>query len=308
MRRSSPLRLDRKRSGTLLASRGAVRRLAAGLVVTCGLAVVASLEGAQLGIPFTSSRQSQKDVRAVQPATTPQQAAEAGYDGGLRFCRIRFNTSPEGDGAGWFVDYPRADENLSIRLSQLTKLPITTVGEGDPVHIVLRLTETELFNCPWVMMTEPGGADFSAAEAKQLGEYLRKGGFLWADDFWGSRAWEWWSMQIAKALPPGEFPIVDVPIEHPMFHTLFDIKEIPQIPNIGLWESAHQTSERGSDSPQAYARAIFDKKGRLMVFMTFDTDFGDSFERETESADYFQRFSIPAYQIAADVLIYAMTH
>jgi len=175
-----------------------VRRFAAALVVTCGLAVVASIEGAQLGIPF---RHSQK-AAAPAHATTPAQAAEAGYDGGLRFCRIQFNTSAEGDGAGWFVDYPRADENLSLRLSQLTKLPITTVGEGDPVRLVLRLSETELFQCPWVMMTEPGGADLSGEEAKRLGEYLRKGGFLWADDFWGSHAWEWWSMQIAKALPP----------------------------------------------------------------------------------------------------------
>jgi hypothetical protein len=115
-------------------------------------------------------------------------------------------------------------------------------------------------------------------------------------------------MQIGKVLSPDQFPIVDVPIEHPMFHTMFDIKSIPQIPNVGQWESSHTTSERGADSPQAYTRAIFDKKGRLMVFMTFDTDFGDSFERETDSPDYFQNMSVPAYEIAADVLIYALTH
>ena len=279
-----------------------VRRSVAAVVVTCGLAVVASLEGAQRGISFKPVKHSQIDV------SSPQAAADQGYDGGFRFCRIRFNTSPEGDGAGWYVDYPRADENLSLRLSQLTRIPVTTVGEGEPVRLVLQLTDTDLFQCPFVMMTEPGGADFSQKEAKQLGAYLRKGGFLWADDFWGSRAWEWWSMQIAKALPPDEYPIVDVPLDHPMFHTMFDIKEIPQIPNIGLWESSHITSERGADSPQAYARAIFDKKGHLMVFMTFDTDFGDAFERETESPDYFQRFSVPAYEIGSDVLIYALTH
>jgi hypothetical protein len=271
------------------------------LVVTCGLAVIASLAAAQYR-PLTLTKHSQIDV------TTPQAAAEEGYDGGFRFCRIRFNTSADGDGAGWFVDYPRADENLSLRLSQLTRIPVTTVGEGEPVRLVLQLTEAELFQCPFVMMTEPGGADLSAEEAAQLGAYLRKGGFLWADDFWGSRAWQWWSMQMAKALPPGEFPIVDVPLDHPMFHTMFDIKEIPQIPNIGQWESSHTTSERGSDSAEAHGRAIFDKKGRLMVFMTFNTDFGDSFERETESPDYFQRFSVPAYEIASDVILYALTH
>jgi len=277
-----------------------VRRYAAALAL--GFVIVASLAAAQGAGAFKAHKHSQTAVNS------PQAAAEEGYDGGLRFCRIKFNTSPDGDGAGWFVDYPRADENLSLRISQLTRIPITTVGEGDPVRLVLQLTEEELFQCPWVMMTEPGGADLTPQEAAKLGEYLRKGGFLWADDFWGTRAWEWWSQQIAKALPPDEYPIVDIPIDHPMFHTMFDVKEIPQIPNIGQWESSHTTSERGADSPHAYVRGIFDKKGRLMVFMTFDTDFGDSFERETESPDYFQRFSVAAYEIKKDVLIYALTH
>ena len=46
---------------------------------------------------------------------------------------------------------------------------------------------------------------------------------------------------------------------------MFDIKEIPQIPNIGQWESSHTTSERGADSPRAYARAIFDKKDGFLT-------------------------------------------
>ena len=274
-------------------------RLTVASLLAAALAVVASVEGAQ--------RQSAPTFPQIE-AVSPAAAAADGYDGGFRFCRIRFRTSREGDGAGWYVDYPRADENLSIRLSQLTRIPVTTVGEGDPVHLVLRLTDAELFQCPFVMMTEPGGADFDDQEAAQLRTYLMKGGFLWADDFWGSRAWAWWSSQIAKALPPAEYPIVEVPLDHPMFHTVFDVKEIPQIPNIGLWVTAHITSERGADSAEPHARAIMDKKGRVMVFMTFNTDFGDAFERETESPDYFQRFSVPAYQIAADVLVYALTH
>lgn len=274
-------------------------RLTVAVIVAAAAAAVAAGEGVQRP---AASGSPQIDV--VSPAA----AAADGYDGGFRFCRIRFRTSPDGDGAGWYVDYPRADENLSIRLSQLTNIPVTTVGEGEPVNIVLELSDAELFQCPFVMMTEPGGADLNAQEAAQLRSYLLKGGFLWADDFWGSHAWEWWSSQIAKALPPDEYPIVELPLDHPIFHTLFDVKEIPQIPNIGLWVSSHLTSERGADSAEAHARAILDKKGRVMVFMTFNTDFGDSFERETESPDYFHRFSVPAYEIAADVLIYAFTH
>ena len=282
-----------------------MRRIVGATVITCGLAVAATLEGATIKNLFNAVQRAQSDATA----TTPRAAAEEGYDGGLRFCRIRFNNNAtQGDGAGWFVDYPRADENVSLRLSQLTRVPITTVGEGDPVRLVVQLTEEELFQCPWIMMTEPGGLEMTDQEAAALGKYLRKGGFLWADDFWGSRAWQWWSAQIARALPPDEFPIVDVPMDHPMYHNMFDVTEIPQIPNIGQWETTHTTSERGFDSAQAHGRAIFDKKGRLMVFMTFNTDFGDSFERETESPDYFHRFSVPAYEIVSNVLVYSLTH
>ena len=273
-------------------------------VVLAGCLAVGSVaECAQRSSPSPSPQTSSR----IEP-TAREAAGAAGYDGGFRFCRIRFRTSPLGDGNGWYVDYPRADENLSVRVSELTNIPVTTVGEGTPVHIVIGLTDPELFQCPFVMMTEPGGAEFDAQEAAQLRLYLLKGGFLWADDFWGSRAWEWWSHQIAKALPPSEYPIVEVPIDHPMYHTLFNVGGLPQIPNIGLWVRSHITSERGADSAQAHGRAIFDQKGHAIVFMTFNTDFGDAFEQESVSPDYFERFSVPAYEIGADVIIYALTH
>ena len=45
----------------------------------------------------------------------------AKYDGAFMFCRIMFRQNPYGDGDGWSVDYPRADVNLSYRLSELTR-------------------------------------------------------------------------------------------------------------------------------------------------------------------------------------------
>ena len=230
------------------------------------------------------------------------------YDGGFHFCRLWFRNGYEGDGDGWYVDFPRADENLSIRLAELTKAPVTNDLEGTPEHYLVRLIDPALFQCPFLMMSEPGGSFFSADEAANLRMYLLKGGFLWADDFWGTLAWTNWENQIRKALPASEYPIVDLTTEHPMFHTLFNIDTLPQIPNIGLWTHYHQTSERGPDSAQMHARAIMDHKGRVIVFMTHNTDFGDAYEREAESPDYFQRFSVNGYAIGIDVLLYSMTH
>src|ERR1044071_3504822 len=156
-------------------------------------------------------------------------------------------------------------------------------AEGDPNHAVFPLTDSELFRCPFVMMTEPGGSYFDEDEAKALRTYLVKGGFLWADDFWGSDDWAWWTGQIHKALPAADYPIFDIPLDHPIFHTLFNISEVPPIPNIGLWVRAQITSARGADSAVPHFRGINGQRGRLIVVMTHNTDFGDAYERESES-------------------------
>src|SRR6185295_5934140 len=82
------------------------------------------------------------------------------YDGNFHFCRLYFRNGFTGDGDGWYVDYPRADENLSIRLAELTKAPVTHDYEGNPDHYVVRLIDAALFQCPFLMMSEPGGSFF----------------------------------------------------------------------------------------------------------------------------------------------------
>ena len=238
------------------------------------------------------------------PMATPES-----FDGGFNFCRIMFSPNSDGDGAYWYVDYPRADINLSIRLSELTRTRISRSASGEPNNVVLHLTDDLLFQCPFIMMTEVGTTYFSPQEAERLREYLLKGGFLWADDFWGTRAWQVWAGEIGKALPPSEYPIVDVPLTHPLFHQQFDVKRVIQIPSIGMWRVlGGGTSERGTDSAVPEARAIFDKQGRMMVFITHNTDFGDAFEEEASDPQYFYTFSVEGYQTGINVLLYALTH
>ena len=59
------------------------------------------------------------------------------FDGRFHFCRIVFRNSLEGDGGGWSVDYPRADINLSIRLSELTKTNVSKAASGEPNHLLV---------------------------------------------------------------------------------------------------------------------------------------------------------------------------
>ena len=231
------------------------------------------------------------------------------FDGRFNFCRVVFASDFRGDGANWSVDYPRADINLSIRLSELTNTSISRLPSGEPNNLLVRLTDPELFECPFIMMTEVGAASITDDQAAQLRVYLEKGGFLWADDFWGSYAWDWWEAQLRKALPAEEFPIVDLPPDHPLFHTLFEVQHTPQIPSISFWAgSGGSTSERGEDSAIVHTRAVLDRRGRMIVLMTHNTDLGDSFEREADDPQYFYQMSVPGYAFGINALVYVMTH
>ena len=237
------------------------------------------------------------------PVATP-----ADYSAQFHFCRVAYSGG-RGDGGGWGVDYPQADSNLSIRLSDLTKTPVSVDANRDPNHLVVRLADEALFQCPFVMMTEVGNIYLDDDEVERLRAYLLKGGFLWADDFWGSYAWAAWESQIRKVLPAAQYPIVDLPLDHPMFRMQFVVKRVPQIPSINYWMgSGGDTSERGYDSQTPTARAILGPGDRPMVLMTHNTDLGDSWEREGDDPNYFYAFAVDGYAFGINVVLYSMTY
>ena len=232
------------------------------------------------------------------------------FDGTWQFCRVAFRQNPYGDGGGWSVDFPRADINMSIRLSELTKTTVGFNDPEDPKHVVIQLTDETLFQCPFIMMTEVGRAFITDAEAEALRNYLLKGGFLWADDFWGEYAWEAWMEQFSKVFPPSQFPPKDLPNDFPLFRSIFDIGNgVPQIASIGFWlGSGGGTSERYQDSAVPHARGVFDQSGHMMALFTHNTDIGDSWEEEASNPQYFYEFSTKGYAFGIDAIVYAMTH
>ena len=232
------------------------------------------------------------------------------FDGRFNFCRLMYRSwYREAGGQGWSTDYPDADINFSIRLSELTKAPVSFDREGEPKFVVIPIMDPALFRCPWAIVEDGGTASFSDDEIRQLRNYLLKGGFLWIDDFWGTRAWDNWQQQVAKILPPGQFPIVDLPRDHMIYRALFEVQKIPQIPSIQFWrQSGGLRSERGSDSDTVHFRGITDDRGRLLVLMTHNTDIADGWEREGEDANFFYSFSPDSYALAINIMMYAMSH
>lgn len=263
---------------------------------------VASVAAAQVGRPF---------FRGFGPRGYPAKFAGADTFGhGFNFCRGLYTSGRrEAGGQGWSTDYPDAERNFSVRLSELTKTRVSRDRHGSPDHVVVRLTDKELFQCPYLHMEDVGTAAFTESEVAALRRFLLKGGFVWVDDYWGTRAWNNWVAQFARVLPPADYPIGDVPPDHPIMATMFEVSEIPQIPSIQFWRaSGGRISERGIDSASPHMRGVIDAAGNLIVLMTHNTDISDAWEREGDDPRFFYNFSPDGYALGINVILYAMTH
>ncbi len=153
-----------------------------GLVVgALGALVLTSALSAQWGGGWNGYRRSRYPPR-FRPA--------GHHDNGFSFCRLTYTSvRREAAGRGWSTDYPFADINFMIRLSELTSAHVNFDEAGEPNHWVVNITDDELFACPFVITSDVGTMGLRSEEVVRLREYLLKGGFLWVDDFWGTQAW-----------------------------------------------------------------------------------------------------------------------
>jgi len=227
--------------------------------------------------------------------------------GGFTYCRLQYTSvrnTPSGN--GWRTDFPQADRNLPTRLSELTPTSISRWSHGEPGFAIVRATDPDLYRCPFLMATDVGQLGFSEVEVDAMRQFLLKGGFFWADDFWGSDEWYYFSNEVARILP--EYPIVEVPMDHPLFSIVYQVPRVPQIPAISFWRrNGGATSEKGADSAVPTMQAVFDETGRILVLVTHNTDISDGWEREAEDTEFFLRFSPDAYAIGVNVVVWSLT-
>ena len=285
-------------------------RLRTSAIVLLAIALAGGVASAQFGRggldvfgQFGGLRGEQGDPAEFAPAVQP--------DRHFVICRILYQSvRRESNGAGWRTDYPWGERHLMLRLSELTKTRISMATPTQPHSWLVRLTDDALFDCPVLMASDVGTIGLSWQEGAALRQYLEKGGFLWVDDFWGEAAWDQWSRELARALPPDEYPIEDIPLTDPVLHTMFDVAKVPQVTSIRFWRASggRETSERGAESAVVNFRGVRDGHGRLMVVMTHNTDVADSWEREGEDPAFFYQFSPDGYALGVNVLLYAMTH
>src|ERR1017187_4231889 len=81
----------------------------------------------------------------------------------------------------WTMDYPRSDRHLLAGVRRLTRIETRSVEQ------IVDLDGTDdVYNWPVMYGVEVGHWDLPDDQAKQLREFLLRGGFLMVDDFHGS--------------------------------------------------------------------------------------------------------------------------
>lgn len=158
------------------------------------------------------------------------------------------------DGGGDWYANPSSLPNLLAAVRERTGLPVAARER------VVRLTDADLWDLPYLYMTGHGNVAFSDEEVVLLRRYLTQGGFLHADDNYGMDGA--FRREIARVFP--DHPLVEVPADHPVYHLVYEFPDgLPKV---------HE-----HDGKPAQGFGVF-VNGRLVVYYSYESDLGDGWE------------------------------
>jgi hypothetical protein len=202
-------------------------------------------------------------------------------------------------GTTWAVDYPKGDRYYASILKRLTTIDVRAVEQ--PVNLE---DGDDVFDWPYLIVGLAGSWNLDDEMVVKLRDYLERGGFLFCDSFFGSQQWEGFKEGMNRIFPDRE--IVDLPDDHPLFHTVYDLTKKRQIPNMnsllgggGGW--------MGGDGETPRWRAILDDNGRVMVAIAFNNDVSDSFQW-ADDPDYPADAATMGLRMGVNFAVYALTH
>jgi len=195
----------------------------------------------------------------------------------------------------WTQDFPRADRHFSLAVRRLTRIHVRSVEQ------IVNLDDgNEVYNWPWLYAVQVGEWGITDAQARELRDYLLRGGFFMADDFHGTVEWQVFQESMKRVFPDRQ--IVEIPNSDAIFHTVYDLDDRYQI--VG---AEHLSEGHKLDGYVARWRGIYDDKGRVMIAASFNSDIGDSWEWADEP-EYPEKYSALGIRIGVNYIVYAMTH
>ncbi len=186
------------------------------------------------------------------------------------------------DGGGDWYANPSSLPNLIAVINERTAL---SVEERDRV---VRLTDPDLWEVPYLYMTGHGNVRLSDEEARLLRRYLENGGFLHADDNYGmDRSFR---REIARVFPDRE--LAEVPLDHPVYHAVYDFPQgLPKV---------HE-----HDGLPAQGLGVFVGE-RLVLFYSYQSDLGDGWEDPDVHRDPLG-LRESALRMGVNLFVYAVT-
>lgn len=188
---------------------------------------------------------------------------------------------------GWAHDYPRAERNFLKILGEVSA--IRTTPES---YAIVRLDDPEIMQYPLLYFSEPGTWAITPQEAKNLREYLLRGGFAIFDDFDGAR--DWYNFERCMKQVFQDRHLEKLTQDHPVFHCFYDIPTLDMVPPYAM-----------AGRPVFYG--LSDDKGRLQAVANFNNDIGDFWEWSDESFIPIN-LSNEAYKFGVNYVMYALTH
>ena len=197
----------------------------------------------------------------------------------------------------WTIDYPRSDRHLSAAVRRLTRVEARSVEQP-----VAAEDADDIYNWPWLYGVEVGHWDLSDLQAAKLRDFLNRGGFFMCDDFHGTGEWYDFVSSMKKVFP--DRPIVDLPDNDAIFHSVYDLDDRYQVPGEQFLYT-NRTYER--DGYQPRWRGIYDDKGRVIVAICHNMDLGDSWEH-ADNPEYPEKYSALGFRIGVNYIVYSMTH
>lgn len=197
----------------------------------------------------------------------------------------------------WTMDYPRSDRHLAQALRRLTRVQVRSVEQ--PISLD---DGDDVYNWPWLYAVEVGYWNLTDAECLKLRDYLLRGGFFMCDDFHGTREWENFTASMKRVFP--DRPIREIPDNDPIFHVIYDLDQRYQVPGAQFIQTGRVYEHDGFE---ARWRGIYDDKGRIIVAICHNMDLGDSWEH-ADNPKYPEKYSALGFRIAANYVVYAMTH
>ena len=89
----------------------------------------------------------------------------------------------------------------------------------------MKLASPELFEFPLVIMTGEGAFTLPDEERRNLRSFVERGGLLLASAGCSSPDWDRsFRAEMAAIFP--EYPLAPVKMDHPIFHTVYDVKDL----------------------------------------------------------------------------------